>query len=136
MMNVLICSHDDAFRSECAEVLMLEGLAPYEVSTEDGIAKYLERLGNVDLVIMNADKPNDEVHRILDYLSQIKPHVRVLLSCDSFNYWNDFFTWMADRCLVTPDDIANLKDDVVQLLGGKLSEPRSAESGNFAVDWS
>jgi DNA-binding NarL/FixJ family response regulator len=136
MMNVLICSHDDAFRSECAEALMLEGLAPYEVSGEDGVATYLENLASVDLVIMNAEKPNEEVHRILDYLAQVKPHVRVLLSCDSFSYWDDFFTWMADCCLVTPDNIANLKDAVVQLLAGSPTEHHKPESGNFAVDWS
>lgn len=136
MLNILICSHDDTFRTECAGALMLEGIAAHEVSGEDSIAMFLERHGSVDLVIMNAEKPNEEVHRILDYLAQVKPHVRVLLSCDSFNYWNDFFTWLADYCLVTPSDVGKLKDAVLDMLAGKTSDRVPTENGKYAVDWS
>ena len=136
MLNILICSHDDAFRTECAGALMLEGMTAHEVSGEESIAKFLERNGSIDLVIMNAEKPNEEVHRILDYLVQIKPHVRVLLSCDSFNYWNDFFTWMADHCVVTPSEVGNLKDAVLEMLAGSNSDRLATENGKYAVDWS
>lgn len=136
MLNILICSRDDSFRSECAGALMLEGIAAHEVSSEDSLAMFLQRNGRMDLVIVNAEKPNEEVHRILDHLSQVKPRVRVLLSCDSFNYWNDFFTWLADYCLVTPSDIGKLKDAVLQLLGGNNTDRVPTENGKYAVDWS
>lgn len=136
MMSVLICSHDDAFRSECSEALMLEGFEPHSVSNEDDVTRYLEDRGQVDLVIMNAERPDDAVHRVLDYLAQVKPHVSVLLSCDSFNYWDDFFLWLADCCLVTPENIGSLKESVKKLVAGKATDPKTTESGSFAVDWS
>ena len=136
MLSVLILSHDDAFRMECAEALKEDGFNSYSVSSEDGVANFLEKQGLVDLVIVNSERPNDETHRVLDYLAQIKPRISVLLSCDSFDYWNDFFTWLADSCVVTPADFHGLSKTVKALVAGRGLIERKPEEGGFAVDWS
>ncbi len=136
MLSVLILSHDDAFRYECAEALKSDGFDSHSVASEDGVSKYLADSGKIDLVIVNAERPNDEIHRVLDYVSQIKPHISVLLTCDSFNYWDDFFIWLADKCLVTPTDVRGLNQAVAELLQCKSGSGPRTESSGFAVEWS
>lgn len=136
MLSVLILSHDDAFRMECAEVLKEDGFNSIAVASEDGVTNFMEKQGSVDFVIVNSERPNDETRRVLDYLSQFRPHVSVLLSCDYFSYWNDFFTWLADSCVVTPSDFHGLSKTIKSLVAGRGIIERKPEEGGFAVDWS
>lgn len=139
MHSVLILSNDNRFRSECAEVLREDGFNSYAVDSEDGVHDFLQgRYGTVDLVIVNATKSN-ESRNLLDYLAKLKPHVSVLLSCDYFGYWNDFYTWLADRCVVTPSDRSGLKElreAVKQIVSVSGHQEESTDTGRFAVDWS
>ncbi len=121
---------------ECAEVLKADGFDSFSVCSEDGVTDFFEKEGRVDLVIVNADTPNAETRRVLDYLTQIKPRIKVLLSCDYFNYWNDFFTWLADSCVVTPADFHGLSKAVKSIVAGRGLTERKPEEGGFAVDWS
>ena len=133
MRNVLIVSRNDAFRSMCAEALKEEGCRSYCVDTENGVFDYLRQNRETDLVIVNSTRSGEECHRLLDRLSRVKPHVSVLLSCDSFSFWNDFYTWLADACLVTPTDFGGLRDKVRELIG---TGGETQDSTQFAVDWS
>ncbi len=127
MRNILILSHDDTFRVECEEALKQEGYSPHSVSTEKGMFDFLKKNRTVDLVILNPQQQGEECHRVLDKLVQQKPRVSVLLSCDHYNYWNDFYTWLADACLLTPSNKAGLKETVRQLIGAKRSVAGDSE---------
>ncbi len=131
VQNILILSHDDAFRSECVDVLKEGGYVPHPVSTEKGMFDFLKRNKKVDLVIVNSAEPGEECHRVLDQLSQQRPRVSVLLSCDYDSYWNDFYTWLADACLVTPANKTILRDTVTRIIGSKTR--KSGDAPDLAV---
>ena len=135
MLSVLVLSHDDGFRLECAEALRQDGYRPFLVTSESGVTELFEGSGKIDAVIVNANEPNEETHRVLDYLAQFRPRVSVLLTCDYFNYWNDFVTWLADGCLVTPSDKRGLSTTIGELIAGRASRMQKPEADGFAVEW-
>lgn len=135
MLSVLVLSHDDGFRLECAEALKQDGYQPFLAANENGVAELFEGSDQIDAVILNADQPDEETHRVLDYLTQFRPRVSVLLLCDSFNYWNDFFTWLADCCLVTPLDKRGLCTTIGELIAGRERHAHKPEADGFAVEW-
>ncbi len=135
MSTILVYSDDTRFGSNCANELKSEGYFPYVVSTEEGVVDFFKQSSAVDLVILNegAEKPGS--HHLLEVLRELRPRVSVIMTSEYFNFWNDFSTWLADACLVSTPDLAELKETVKTFLSRPSESHEQGGSAKYSVDW-
>lgn len=132
MGQVLVVSRDARFQERCSASLLAEGFTPHICEREAEVREFLSRNERVDLVIVNSPGQSAECHQLLDYLNQHRPRISVIISCDYFSYWDDFFTWLADACVTSSGDLTELIEKTRQLAPAQRPK-RNGE--DFAVDW-
>ena len=79
--RILIVEDEAGIRFVAREVLEAEGYRVSEaVDGEDGLAKFLETLGTVDLVILDLVMPRMHGFQVMDSIRQVAPRTPILLS--------------------------------------------------------
>jgi len=115
--RILLIEDEENLRTLYCEELSKEG---YEVlSAPDGIEglAVLER-ENVDLVVLDIRMPRmDGLEMLRSILGQRK-NVKSIIYTAYPHYKTDFMSWAADAYLVKSSDLAELKDQIRELLGG------------------
>jgi Ni2+-binding GTPase involved in maturation of urease and hydrogenase len=132
MGDVLVVSRDARFQQSCRESLLAEGFTPHVCDQEVQVREFVDTHQQLDLVIVNSPGPSHECHQLLDYLNQHRPRISVIISCDYFSYWDDFFTWLADACVVNSGDLTELIEKSRQLA---QSTKQRLSGEDFSVDW-
>ena len=116
MNTIVVYSRYSIFSHSCESELRSEGYSPCVVASEEGLAKCFRELLEVDLVILNIESRSENSRHLLESVRQSNPNVKVVLTSDSSDFWNDFSTWLADACIVTSADLSGLKDTVKRFL--------------------
>ncbi len=135
MSTILVYSDDTRFGKKCASELKSEGYVPYVVSSEEGVVDFLNNRSAVDLVILNEVGEKPGAHHLLEILRSLKPQMSVIMTSETFDFWNDFSTWLADACLVSTPDLAELKETVKTLLSSHIVSRDQTGAAQYSVDW-
>jgi len=136
MDNILVVCCDERFRGTCTKGLSNSEMKIHYVDSSKDALDYLDTHNDIDLVILHTANCGQDAFKILEIIHSFKPYVSILLTSDSFNYWNNFRSWLADDCIVNSGDVSELRNRVSKLLGSK-SDPKQRKINHqrFSVDW-
>lgn len=116
MKNILIVDDEEDIRSLYASELGSEGYTTHTVASGEEAVQYVETNPDIDLVILDIQMAQMDGLQVLEQLRAKKTGVPVILNSAYSTYKNNFTSWLADAYLVKSSDLAELRNQVKELL--------------------
>jgi CheY-like chemotaxis protein len=116
MKNVLIVDDEEDIRTLYESELSGEGIQTYSVSSGEEALKFIETNQTIDLVILDIKMAQIDGLQVLEQLKNKRSNIPIILNSAYSTYKNNFTSWLADAYLVKSSNLAELKNQVKELL--------------------